>query len=81
MEEKNQIQSEVEDILTDNFGIAPEDYDDNTELGSKGLDLDSLGAIELVELIDMKLDISITDEELEETETIGDLKNLIEQKG
>lgn len=74
MSNSQQTNSILEEILSSRFGIDADEYDDGTELGSKGLDLDSLDVLELTELLEMKLDISISDEELEEVDTVGELK-------
>ncbi len=70
----------VEEVIDTATGIDSSEYDDDTPLGSEGLDLDSIAVIEVVEIIEMEHDISIPDEELEELDTVGDLKELVQQK-
>lgn len=74
MSDLQQIDSVLEEILSSNFRIDTDEYDDSTSLGSEGLDLDSLDVLELTELLEMKLNVSISDEELEDVDTVRDLK-------
>lgn len=64
----------VEDIITEATGIDGDEFQDDTKLGSEGLDLDSIAVIEIVEILEMEFDVSIADDELEELDTVGDLK-------
>lgn len=69
----------VEEIVSSTTGIDRSEFDDDTELGPEGLDLDSIAVIEIVEILEMDFDISVSDEELEELETVGDIKDLARQ--
>lgn len=75
MSDSQHIKSTLEETLSSNFGVGPEEYDDSTSLGAEGLDLDSLDLLELTELLEMELDISLSDEDVEEVETVRDLKD------
>lgn len=80
MSQDTSAATEVEEILADKFGIIADDYDDRMPLGAEGLDLDSLGMVEMAEIVDARLGVSITDEELATVNTVGDLKEMIGSK-
>lgn len=80
MPEKTSDTVQVEEILADKFGIIADDYHDRTPLGADGLNLDSLGMMEMAEIVDMRLGVTISDEELETIETVGDLKEMVTDK-
>ncbi|PSP80466.1 phosphopantetheine-binding protein [Halobacteriales archaeon QS_1_68_20] len=77
---QTEADTSVEEVIATATGIEAGEYEDDTPLGSEGLDLDSIAVIEVVEIIEMEHDISIPDEKLEELETVGDLKELVQQK-
>lgn len=74
------IDTSVEEIIANSTGIDADEFDDETDLGTEGLDLDSIAVIEIVEIIEMDHDVSIPDDELEEFETVGDIKEQVRQK-
>lgn len=79
MSDSQQRHTALEELLSSEFGIEYDEYDDSTSLGPDGLDLDSLTLLELTEIIEMKLNVSVSDETLEEIDTIGDLKDELDQ--
>jgi acyl carrier protein len=80
MGQGNTAEGEVDEILEDRFGISTDNYSPDTPLGPEGLDLDSLATVELAEMIEMRLDVSVTDEEIQTVETVADLKSLIRDR-
>ena len=77
MGDLQEIDAALEETLSSKFGIDPTEYDETTPLGAEGLDLDSLALLELAELLEMKLDVSISDEELEGIDTVGELNDAL----
>lgn len=67
----------VEEIISSATGIDEDELGDDVELGADGLDLDSIAVIEIVEIIEMDFDVSVSNEELEAIDTVGDLADLV----
>jgi acyl carrier protein len=79
----NSVQTEqIDEILSSAMGVEPAEFDDDTVLGPEGLGVDSISMVEIVELIDMRMGVSISDEELDEFsgETVSDLKVFVENR-
>ena len=67
----------VDESVEDVFGLSPDEYDDSTSFGPDGLDVDSLQVVEMVETIEYELDVQISDDHLENIETVGDTKDVV----
>lgn len=77
---QSKADTSVTEIITSSTGIDRSEFDEDTELGPGGLDLDSIAVIEVVEIIEMEFDVSIPDDELEDLDTVGDLEGLVQRK-
>lgn len=69
----------VEEIVASATGADESDFTDDTDLGPEGLDLDSIAIIEIVEIIEMEFDVAISDDDLEELDTVGDIKEHVRE--
>lgn len=80
MSRTDEVESEIEEIIATTLRIDRSEFDDETEFGPDGLDVDSLGIVEMAETMDMELGVGIPDEDLEELETVGDVKAYVVER-
>lgn len=73
------LNDRIDDIVATTLRIDQSDFDDGTDLGPDGLDADSLAVVEMAETVDVELDVTIPDEDLEDLETVGDVKAYVRQ--
>ncbi len=66
-------------MISEEFGIDPAEIKLDSDLRND-LHIDSLGAVNLSLEIEVTYDIQITDEELAELKTVGNLLSIIEAK-
>jgi acyl carrier protein len=67
----------VDSIVSQSLRIDESEFDDDTEFGPEGLDADSIELIEMVETLDVQMDVYIPDEQIDDLETIGDVKEYV----
>ncbi|MDY6818178.1 MAG: acyl carrier protein [Halobacteriales archaeon] len=77
MSSSENIDETVEEIIADRLRVDRSEFDDETSFTGETLDADSLDVVEAAEAIDANLGVHIPDEDLEELETVGDLKTYI----
>ena len=68
--------NEVKDLIVDRLGIPAEEINENTDL-LYGLGVDSLTLVSLVGDVEDHFSIAITDEDLAQLSTVGDLAALV----
>ncbi len=68
------IDTTVENIITDRLQVDPAAIDDDTSLTGDAIDADSLDLVEVAEAIHANLGIHIPDDALATLATVGDLK-------
>ncbi|WP_457030202.1 acyl carrier protein [Kitasatospora sp. P5_F3] len=69
----------LKEILVSKLKVSPEQV--TPEATTEDVELDSLAVVELSLLLEAELGISITDDQLLEAETIGEMAALIEEAG
>lgn len=67
----------VDSVVESVFRLEPDEFDDETTFGPEGIDAESLDVVEMAERIGDATGIHIPDEELEDMETIGDVKEYV----
>lgn len=72
MLDEHSTEDVVYEAVEDVFAMDEDEYDDSTSFGPDGLDVDSLQVVEMVETLEYELDVQISDDDLEEIETVGD---------
>lgn len=81
---ENLILGQLKTILDEelNLPVNTENFDENTALDAEGLDLDSLGFVELIMQVEDRFNFQFTETEinLENFKTIGSLSTLIASK-
>lgn len=68
--------TEVDRIVADVLRLDVDELSDDDEFG-EDIPAESLDYVEIAETIDMELGVSVPDEELEEFETVGDVKAFV----
>jgi acyl carrier protein len=71
------LRQTIKDILVEKFDVDPDDIMDETNFDSLGID--SLEKIEFAMELEDKADVLLTDEQLEDINTITDLIKVIEE--
>lgn len=72
------IESDVEEIIATRLRVDQGEFDDATSFGSDGLNADSLDIVEMAEALDENLGVHIPDDDLEDLETVGDVKEYVQ---
>ncbi|MGI5136422.1 acyl carrier protein [Streptomyces sp. CA-106110] len=68
----------VKEILVNKLKVDPEQI--TPEATREDIELDSLAVVELSLVLETELNVSVSDDELLEAETVGDMVALIEQR-
>jgi acyl carrier protein len=74
----NEIESKVKEILCDKLNVSPDEVTNDANI-KEDLGGDSLDVVEIEMELEKELNIEITDEELSQVETVGDLIKLVEE--
>lgn len=74
------VDERIDEIVVGALRVDRSDFDDDTLLGPEGLDADSLAVVEMAETVDVELGVSIPDEDLEDLETVGDVKEYVRER-
>lgn len=74
----NEIESKVKEILCDKLNVSPDEVTNDANI-KEDLGGDSLDVAEIEMELEKELNIEITDEELSQVETVGDLIKLVEE--
>lgn len=69
-----EVDERIDGIVATALRIDESAFDDDSRFGPEGLDADSLSVVEMAETVDVELGVAIPDEDLEELETIGEVK-------
>lgn len=70
----------IDSIVADALLVSESDFDDDTPFGSDGLEAESLDIVEMAELVNDELGVSIPDSELEDISTVGEVKSYVAEK-
>ncbi|WP_320783248.1 acyl carrier protein [Streptomyces sp. CRN 30] len=70
---------QLKSILVDKLKVSPEVV--TPEATREEIELDSLAVVELSLMLDSELNLTISDDELLEAATVGDMVALMEQRG
>lgn len=76
--EENIVFDTLKDILVNKLKVAPDQVTE--EATPEDIDLDSLAVVELSLVLQKELDIDISDDELIEAETVGDIVRLMDER-
>ncbi|MFB6223870.1 MAG: acyl carrier protein [Haloarcula sp.] len=76
-DQPDELETEIDNIVADRCGVEQEAFDDSTRFDGDILDADSLDIVEIAEAIDANLGVYIPDEDLEEIQTVADVKNYV----
>lgn len=71
--------SEVTEIIADVLQIDPEELDDGTVFG-EDVPMESLDYVEIAEMIEFEIGVTIPDEALESIETVGDVRSFVDDR-
>lgn len=69
----------VDEIVADVLRIDVDEFDDETHL-QEDVDAESLDYVEIAETIEFDVGVEIPDEDLEEIDTVGDLKGYVDER-
>jgi acyl carrier protein len=72
------VEEKVKEIISEQLEVAADQL--TTETTFEEIDADSLDIVELVMVLEEEFDLEISDHEIEEINTIGDIVNFIESK-
>lgn len=75
---REDIEKKVTDILVDKMGVEPEEVKSEADF-REDLGGDSLDLVMVVMKVEREFRISVTDEEVEQTKTVGDIFDLVEK--
>jgi acyl carrier protein len=67
----------IEEAIATALRVDQAELTDETVFGPEGLDVDSLSVLEMAETIDVELGVTIPDADLEDLETVGDVKTYV----
>lgn len=79
MSSNREVDAAVEEIISDRLRIDQSAFDDETAFTDDVIDADSLDVVETAEAIDANLGVRVPDEDIEEMETVGDLKQYVRE--
>lgn len=77
MEKLSEVDELVDDIVESTFLVNKSEFDDTTEFGPDGIEAESLDIVEMAEVVEDTFGVHIPDEDLEDVETVGDVKSYI----
>lgn len=80
MLQDEELDAEIEGIIATTLRLDRDEFDDETAFGPEGLDADSLSIVEMAETVDMELGVGIPDEDLEDLETVGEVKTYVSER-
>jgi acyl carrier protein len=69
----------VDRIVADVLRVSEDELDDDSTFG-EDVEAESLDYVEIAETIAFELDVEIPDEDLQEFETVGDVKSYVEAR-
>jgi len=69
----------VDRIVADVLRVSEDEFDDDSTFG-EDVEAESLDYVEIAETIAFELDVEIPDEDLQEFETVGDVKSYVEAR-
>ena len=72
------VDSSVDQIIESVLLV--DEFDEETKLGPEGLGAESIDVVEVAEMIDDDVGVWIPDEDLEDLETVGDLKGYVAER-
>lgn len=75
----NTFAEEVEEIIADVLQVDIAELDDSSTFG-KDLPAESLDFVEMAEQIEDSCEVSLSDDDLEEIDTVGDLKGVVNER-
>lgn len=70
---------EIDAVVADVVQTDPGEIDDDTVFG-EDVAMESLDYVEIAELVEFELGVTVTDEDLEEIESVGDLKRTVDRR-
>lgn len=72
------VEDKVKAIVSEQLEVSPDSL--TTETTFEEIDADSLDIVELVMALEEEFDLEISDQEIEDIQTLGDIINYIEKK-
>ena len=69
----------VDRIVADVLRVSEDELDDDSTFG-EDVEAESLDYVEIAETVAFELDVEIPDEDLQEFETVGDVKSYVEAR-
>lgn len=73
-EQPTDLDATIDGIVAERCGVDQTAFDESTRFDGDVLEADSLDVVEMAEAIDATLGVYIPDEDLEDLETVGDVK-------
>lgn len=80
MAKLSEIDGVVDDIVASTFLVDEDEFDDETGFGSDGFDAESLDIVEMAELVEDEVGVHIPDEDLEDLDTVGEVKEYVSER-
>lgn len=80
MEKLSEVDGVVDEIVASAFLVDESEFDDETEFGPEGFDAESLDIVEMAELVEDELGVHIPDEDLEDLDTVGEVKEYVGER-
>lgn len=77
MSTNDSLEATIEETIATTLRIDRAELSDETAFGPDGLDADSLSILEMAETIDVELGVAIPDDDLEDLDTVGDVKEYV----
>ncbi|GGN95076.1 MULTISPECIES: acyl carrier protein [Haloarcula] len=68
---------QIESIISNRLHVEESGFDDETVITGEKLDAESLDIVEIAEAIDGELGVYLTVDDIEEMQTVGDLKSFV----
>ena len=73
----SKVDDTVDEIIESVLLVDAGAFDDTTTLGPEGLDAESLDVVEMAEMIEDEVGVHIPDDDLEDIETVGEVKEYV----
>ncbi len=71
------ISSRIDKLIAVHCDMAANSFTDETPLGETEIDADSLGLVEIAEIIGVEMDVCVPNEALDTFETVGGIRDYV----
>ncbi|MBX0325868.1 acyl carrier protein [Halomicroarcula sp. F13] len=80
MSDNQDVGARVESIVADRLRVGQEALNDETRFDGEALNAESLDMVEVAEAVEADIGVHVPDEDLEEIETVGDLRSYVVER-